>query len=100
MAGHGKPPDESDLVREAIAYLAQTDLVLKWGFSEADPPPPEVAKRVASYFSDGEIEVTTSSLVCDYLISRLREDCPLTEDAGSRPAVCRIVRGDDGDDFT
>ncbi len=95
----------ADLARQAIAYLARTDLVLHWGFSEADPPSPEIRCLLMPCFTDGEIEQTTSALLCDYLVSRLREEYPSIEErsgvgrdlARARPAL-RVVCGDGDDD--
>jgi hypothetical protein len=104
MTARKKRTDKAALARKAVRYLAQTDLKLKWEFSEDDPPPPEVADLIAGYFSDGEIEATTGSLLCDYLITRLKQDY-LPQDEPSRsapnripksyPAVCRVVCGDE-----
>ena len=66
MSGHKK----ADLARRAIAYLARTDLALHWGFSEADPPSPEIRRLLMPYFADGEIEMTTSRLLQDYLVEQ------------------------------
>jgi hypothetical protein len=86
---------KANLARQVIAYLAQTDFVLKWGFSEADPPSKEIERLLRSCFGDGEIERTTSSLLCDYLVSRLREDYPMTDHIPqSCHAACRVVCGD------
>ena len=61
------------MAQQAIDYLVQHDFVLRWEFPEADPPSPEIKRLVMSYLADGEIELTTSSLLCDYLVSGLRE---------------------------
>jgi hypothetical protein len=76
MTRSRKRLDEAEIARQAIAYLVQTDLALHWGFSEADPPSPEIMHLLMPYFADGEIELTTSALLCDYLVSRLREEYP------------------------
>ena len=54
------------------------------------------------YFADGEIEMTTSRLLQDYLVERLREEyLPRNEPSRSEhdcaPAAFRVVC-DDGDD--
>ena len=108
MGGHRKPrADKADLARQAIKYLVQTDLVLKWDFPEADQPPEEIRHLLTSYLADGEIERTTSSLLCDYLVGRLREDhlsmgkrSPPGQGHApwSRRAACRVVCGDGDDD--
>jgi hypothetical protein len=105
MSRSRKRLDEAEIARQAIAYLVQTDLVLHWGFSEADPPSPEIMHLLMPYFADGEIELTTSELLCDYLVSRLREEYPSIEErsgvgrdlARARPAL-RVVCGDGDDD--
>ena len=102
MGDHEKERTQrADLARQAIDYLVQTDLVLKWGFPEADPPPEGTKRLLAPYFSDGEIERTTSSLLCNYLVERLREDHGLTDtrmgrSGRDRAPSCRVVC-DDGD---
>ena len=102
MSGH---TNKADLARQAIDYLVQHDFVLHWGFSEADPPPEEIKRLLMPCFADGEIELTTSALLCDYLVSRLREEYPSIEErsgvgadlARARPAL-RVVCGDGDDD--
>jgi len=93
---------EPDLAQRAIDYLVQTDLVLKWGFPESNSPPEEVRRLLAPYFYDGEIERTTSSLLCDYLVSRLREDHlsmgTRSLSVQDRATSCRVVCNDDDDD--
>ncbi len=99
-----KKAEKADLARQAIEYLAEHDLLLRWEIPEADPPSPEIKRLVMSYLADGEIELTTSALLADYLTSRLREDylppdVPIQsahEPAPwSRRPTCRVVRGDD-----
>ena len=95
---------EPDLAHEAIDYLVQHDLVLHWDFPQAAPPSQEIQNLLKPYLADGEIERTTSSLLCDYLVSRLRED-HLAADAPCKPwhdrtppprqPTCRVVCGDD-----
>ena len=92
---------QPDLAQQAIDYLVQHDLVLPWDFDPANPPPEEVKRLLQPYLGDGEIERTTGALLCDYLVGELREDClPRKERSRrlapqSRPATCRVVRGDD-----
>ena len=96
MSRGRKKVDKADLARQAIAYLEEHDLVLKWDFPQADPPPEEIRRLLTSYFDDGEIERTTSGFLCDYLIERLDEDCPADGQASapwSRPPVFRVVCG-------
>ena len=96
MSGRrGKRPDKADLARQAVEYLVQHDFVLKWDYDTTDPPSPAIRDLFAPYFSDGEIERTTSELLANYLVSRLREDYLPTEGRRSRPAACRVVWGDD-----
>jgi hypothetical protein len=66
--------NRADLARQAIDYLVEQDFVLAWDFSATEPPPEEIRQLLAPYFADGEIELTTSGLLCDYLVSRLREN--------------------------
>ena len=93
---------EPDLAQQAIDYLVQTDLVLHWDFPQADPPSTEIRRLLATYLAEGEIELTTSELLCNYLVERLREDHGLTADKPSqnhapwsRRPSCRVVCGDD-----
>ena len=96
MSGRrGKRSGKADLARQAVEYLVQHDFVLKWDFDTTDPPSPEIQDLLVPYFSDGEIELTTSALLCDYLVSRLREDYLPTEGRRSHPAACRVVCGGD-----
>ena len=104
MTGPRTRPDDIALARQAIDYLVQCDLVLRWDFPAADPPPEEVRRLLVPYFADGEIEATTSGLLCSYLITRLKEDYLRQDEPSrpgrhhapkSRPPVCRIVRGGD-----
>lgn len=96
-----KKSDKADLARQAIAYLEQHDLVLKWGFPQDDPPPDEIKKLIMPYFGDGEIERTTAGFVGDYLVERLEEDYLADGQAPApwsrRPPVFRVVCCD-GDD--
>ncbi len=95
----GKKADTADLARQAIKYLEEHDLVLKWHFPGANPPPDQVKRLIMSYFSDGEIERTTAGFVGDYLIERLDEDCLADGQAPApwsrRPPVFRVVCCDD-----
>jgi hypothetical protein len=95
----GRRGKRADLAQQAIEYLVEHDLWLRWDFPEADPPSPDIKRLVMSYLADGEIELTTSALLADYLVGRLREDyLPRNEPSrspGSRPAACRVVCGDD-----
>jgi len=92
--------NKADLARQAIEYLVEHDFVLTWDFSATEPPSEEIRQLLTPYFADGEIELTTSGLLCDYLVSRLCED-HLLMDKQSRSAqdhasACRVVFGDDG----
>ncbi len=93
--------NKADLAWQAIDYLVEHDLVVKWNFSEADPPPEEIKRLIATYFSDGEIERTTAWHLRDYLLERLEEDHLLIADERSQSSqdphrpVCRVVFGDD-----
>ena len=101
-----KRTDKARLARQAIDYLVQHDLVVRWHFPEADPPPEEIKRLLTSYFTDGEIEATTSELLSNYLVTGLREDyLPMDEPSRSahdrspsspRRPTCRLARcGDD-----
>lgn len=94
-----KSVDKADIVQQAIDYVATTDLVLKWDFPEADPPSPEIASLLKSFFDDGEIERTTSALLCDYLVNCLQEDYLLgdkpSQSGQDHAPVCRVVCDDD-----
>jgi hypothetical protein len=95
--------NKPDLAQQAIDYLVQHDLMLRWEIPEADPPPPDIKRLVMRYLAEGEIELTTSELLANYLIGRLRDDC-LPLDAPNRSAhdpaslsripSCRVVRDD------
>ena len=95
---------EADLAKRAIDYLVQHDLMLRWDIPDTDPPPADVKRLVMGYLADGDIELTTSALLAEYLMSRLREEY-LPPDAPSRSAhepapwshrpTCRVVSGDD-----
>jgi hypothetical protein len=93
--------NKADLAWQAIDYLVEHDLVVKWNFPEADPPPEEVKRLIAPYFSDGEIERTTAGHLRDYLVERLEEDYLLIADERSQSSqdahgpVYRVVFGDD-----
>jgi hypothetical protein len=89
--------EKAELAWQAIDYLVEHDLVLKWNFPEADPPPEEVRLLIAPYFSDGEIEMTAAWLLSDFLIERLENDCLLIADSQSSqdPYRPRVVCGDD-----
>ena len=79
--------NRADLARQAIEYLTGHDFVLAWDFSATEPPPEGIRKLLAPYFADGEIELTTSGLLCDYLVSRLARGLPVDgrpEPVGSR----------------
>ncbi|MGO9108574.1 MAG: hypothetical protein ACLP9L_05010 [Thermoguttaceae bacterium] len=92
-----KRAEKAELAWQAIDYLVEHDLVLKWDFPEADPPPEEIRKLIAPYFSDGEIEMTAAWLLSDFLIERLENDCLLIRDSQSSqdPHRPRVVCGDD-----
>ena len=66
--------NKADTAKQAIDWLAEHDLLLRWEIPEDDPPSPEVKRLVMLHLADGEIELTTSALLADYLASRLRED--------------------------
>ena len=91
---------KADLAWQAIDYLVEHDLVVRWNFPEADPPPEEVKRLIAPYFSDGEIERTTAGHLRDYLVERLEEEFLLMDERSQssqdpcRP-VFRVVCGDD-----
>jgi hypothetical protein len=101
MSRGRKKADKADLARQAVKYLEEHDLVLKWDFPLDAPPPAEIRRLIMPYFSDGEIERTTSGFLCDYLIERLDEDFLADGQAPApwsrRPPECRIVcyTGDD-----
>ena len=80
--------NRADLARQAIEYLVEHDFVLTWDFSATEPPPEEIRRLLAPYFADGEIEPTTSRLLCEYLVSRLREDYPLTDNRSRSVRDC------------
>ena len=88
---------KAELAWQAIDYLLEHDLVVKWTFPEADPPPEEIRLLIAPYFSDGEIEMTAAWLLSDFLIERLENDCLLiTDSQSSQDAHCpRVVCSDD-----
>jgi hypothetical protein len=96
--------EKAELAWQAIDYLVEHDLVVKWTFPEADPPSEEIRKLIAPYFSDGEIERTTAGHLRDYLVERLEEDHLLVDEwsqssqdhsASRRSPVFRVVCGDD-----
>ena len=90
--------NKADLAWQAIDYLVEHDLVVKWSFPEAEPPSEEVKRLIAPYFSDGEIERTTAGHLRDYLVERLEEDHLLIADEPtpwSHRPVCHVVFGDD-----
>ena len=97
--------NRADLAGQAIEYLTGHDFVLTWDFYATEPPPEEIRQLLAPYFADGEIELTTSGLLREYLASRLCEDHRLSMDKQSRSVrdrtplsrpACRVVCGDDG----
>jgi len=92
--------NRAELARQAIEYLVEHDFVLTWDFSATEPPPEEIRQLLAPYFVDGEIELTTSRLLCDYLVSRLHEDhLPMDNRSRSvrdRASACCVVCCDDG----
>ncbi|MGO9109099.1 MAG: hypothetical protein ACLP9L_07700 [Thermoguttaceae bacterium] len=89
---------------QAIDYLVEHELVVRWEFPESDPPPEAIKRLLKPYFADGEIERGTAWHLRDYLVERLEEDFLAVADERSqnhapwsRP-VCRIVCcGDDED---
>jgi hypothetical protein len=90
------------LVKQAVDYLSSHDFALTWDFSATDPPSQAIRRLVTPYFADGEIEVTTSNLVSEYLVRRLREDhLPMDtrrrsgRDPWSRRPTCRVVCDDE-----
>ena len=72
--GREKRTAKAELARQAIEYLAQHDLVLRWEIPEADPPPADVRRLIMSCLAEGEVDLTTSALLCEYLVTSLRED--------------------------
>ena len=89
--------EKTELAWQAIDYLVEHDLVIKWTFPETDPPSEEIRKLIAPYFSDGEIEMTAAWLLSDFLIERLENDCLLITDSqlSQDPHRPRVVCGDD-----
>jgi hypothetical protein len=96
--------EKAELAWQAIDHLVEHDLVVKWEFDAADPPPDEVKRLIAPYFSDGEIERTTAWRLRDYLVECLEEDFLLVDErsqpsqdrsASRRSPVFRVVCGDD-----
>jgi hypothetical protein len=89
--------NRADLARQAIEYLTGHDFVLAWDYSATEPPPDGIRRLLAPYFADGEIELSTSRLLCDYLVSRLREDHLLTDDRSrsvqDHASACHVVCG-------
>jgi len=100
----GRRTSKADTARQAIDYLLKHDFKLHWDFDPADPPPEEVRQLLKPYFDDGEIEGTTAMHLCDYLVGELRwsylpkaewSRCTREHSPCSRPANCRVVRGDE-----
>jgi len=90
--------NKADLAWQAIDYLVEHDLVLKWGFPEADPPSEEIRHLLMPYFANGEIERTTAGRLRDYLVECLEEDYLLIADEPTpwpHGQICRVVFGDD-----
>jgi hypothetical protein len=94
---------KKDLAQQAVDYLVQHDLVARWGFDPLDPPSEEVRQLLAPYLADHEIELTTSSLLCQYLVARLQEEHlraggPSRPGPGHFPSSCppfRVIAGDE-----
>jgi len=88
---------KAELAWQAIDYLVEHDLVLKWGFPEADPPSEEIRHLLMPYFANGEIERTTAGRLRDYLVECLEEDYLLIADEPtprSHAPVFRVVCDD------
>ena len=95
---------KAELAWQAIDYLVEHDLVVKWTFPEADPPSEEIRHLLMPYFANGEIERTTAWRLRDYLVECLEEDFLLVDErsqssqvrsASRRSPVFRVVCGDD-----
>ena len=93
--------NKTGTARRAVEYLLHHDFKLHWDYDPADPPPEEVRQFLQPYFDDGEIEKTTSVLLCEYLVGELRWDHIPKEEWSrsargdvpcSRSATCRVVR--------
>jgi hypothetical protein len=101
MGRHKK--DTTNLAQEAVDYLVTHDLVVHWAFDPTDPPSEEVRQLLSPYLLDHEIELTTSSLLCQYLVARLQEEHlpaggPSRPGPGHFPSSCptfRVVSGDE-----
>ena len=93
--------NKADVAWQAIDYLVEHDLGVKWTFPEADPPSEEIRHLLMPYFANGEIERTTAWHLRDYLVERLEEDHLLIANEASqssqdsRRPVFRVVCGDD-----
>ena len=90
--------NQAELAWQAIDYLAEHELVVRWEFPEADPPPEAIRRLIAACFADDEIEMTTAWLLSDYLVARLEEDYLAVADEKSEnhASPCRIACcGDD-----
>ena len=93
--------NKADLAWQAIDYLVEHDLVVKWSFPEADPPSEEIRHLLMPYFANGEIERTTAGRLRDYLVECLEEDFLLIANEASQSSqdahrpVCHVVFGDD-----
>ena len=88
--------NNSELACRAIAYLLEHDLVLKWDYPEADPPPEEIRLLIAPFFSDGEVELDMAWFLSDYLIAMLEKDSLRIPDSQSSqdPHRPRVVCGE------
>ena len=92
--------NKADVAWQAIDYLVEHDLVVKWTFPEADPPPEEIRLLLMPYFANGEIERTTAWHLRDYLVECLEDEFLLMDERSQssqdpcRP-VFRVVCGDD-----
>jgi len=92
-----KRANKAELAWQAIDYLVEHDLVVKWDFDAADPPPEDVKRLIAPYFTNGEIERTTAWHLRDYLVECLEEDHLLIADEPtprSHAPVFRVVCDD------
>jgi hypothetical protein len=80
---------------QAIDYLVEHELVVRWEFPESDPPPEAIQRLLRPYCSDGEIAQTTAWLLSDFLVERLEEDFLAVDEGGDHAPVLRVVCGDD-----
>ena len=87
-----KRANKAELAWQAIDYLVEHDLVVKWDFDAADPPPEDVKRLIAPYFTNGEIERTTAWHLRDYLVECLEDEFLLMDERSqSSQDPCRPV---------